>query len=141
MVVVGEACAHARMQKSGGRRTEGTETSVITDLQAMQLDVATLWQASLQALARRDLVAAHQIVREDDIVDVRYHMLRHELFGMLKAPTRCVGLLPDSDKVRRITLLLEIAHCLERVADHGVAICERTIFVEEGTTRPSEAAL
>lgn len=117
------------------RRTSRTEVSVITDLLTLGQEARALWCASLQALSTGDVAAARHIRQEDDVVDVRYQMLRHDLFIMLSDPALYASPFPDTYKMQRWTLLLEIAHSLERVGDHGVAICERIIFVEEGTLR------
>lgn len=136
--------AQALRQKLRTRRTEVTDVSVITDLLALGQETRDLWWASLQTLSTGNVAAAHQVQQEDDVVDVRYHMLRHDLFTLLSGTARYVISFPDACQMQRWTLLLEIAHSLERVGDHGVAICERVIFVEEGILRtaisPGDAA-
>ncbi|BCL83843.1 PhoU domain-containing protein [Ktedonobacteria bacterium brp13] len=127
--------AQVLRQKLRTRWMEVTDVSVITDLFALGQETRDLWWASLQALSTGNVAAAHQVQQEDDVVDVRYHMLRHDLFTLLSGTARSVLSFPDACQMQRWTLLLEIAHSLERVGDHGVAICERVIFVEEGILR------
>jgi phosphate transport system protein len=77
---------------------------------------------------------ARYLWQEDDVVDVRYHGVRHDLMNMLTGTHAITALRSDSDILLRATYLLWIAHKLERVADHCTNICERIVFIIEGET-------
>jgi len=68
------------------------------------------------------------------LVDVRYHLVRHDLMTLLEGARAIPALQNDSRILQRATYLLWIAHKLERVADHSGNICERIVFIVEGET-------
>jgi phosphate transport system protein len=78
---------------------------------------------SLDAFIDRDTVAAHEIWREDDLIDQLQEQVYQEIVGYMSA---------DSGKIIRGTRLLWITHNLERIADRVTNICERTIFMVTG---------
>jgi phosphate transport system protein len=86
------------------------------------------------AFANRDVKAARYIWEEDDVVDVRYHLVRHDLMTLLAGARAIPALQSDALILQRATYLLWIAHKLERVADHSGNICERIVFIVEGET-------
>jgi len=79
-----------------------------------------------------DVAAARSIWQDDDVVDVRYHLLRHDLMTLLAGAHAIPALQNDSLILQRATYLLWIAHKLERVGDHASNICERIIFIVNG---------
>ncbi len=89
-------------------------------------------QGTMKAFENRDSKAARFIHEEDDVVDVRYHLVRHDLMAMMAGARAIPALQSDSLILQRVTYLLWIAHKLERVADHCTNICERIVFTEEG---------
>jgi len=118
-------------------RRRGTQivpdaTSLVRDLLALGEDARQLLRASLQACVTQDAALARQIWQEDDVVDVRYHLVRHDLFTLLADPPSLASLAAVGGLMSHPSALLEIAHGFERVADHGVTICERTVFLVEG---------
>jgi phosphate transport system protein len=78
---------------------------------------------SLDAFIDRDTVAAHEIWREDDLIDQLQEQVYQEIVGYMSA---------DPAKIVRGTRLLWITHNLERIADRVTNICERTIFMVTG---------
>ena len=82
-----------------------------------------------------DVEAAKRIWEEDDVVDVRYHLVRHDLMALMTGARAIPALQSDALILQRVTYLLWIAHKLERVADHGSNICERIVFILEGEPR------
>lgn len=90
-----------------------------------------LWE-TMAAFSRQDSVIARHVWQEDDVVDVRYHMVRHDLMSTLRGLQAVTALQQDNKMLERITHLLWIAHKLERVADHCTNICEQIIFILEG---------
>ena len=93
-----------------------------------------VFQGTMEAFAHRDAKAAKYIWEEDDVVDVRYHLVRHDLMAMLAGARAIPALQSDAFILQRATYLLWIAHKLERVADHSGNICERIVFIVEGET-------
>jgi phosphate transport system protein len=89
-------------------------------------------QGTMKAFAARDGKAARYIWQEDDVVDVRYHLVRHDLMAMMAGAHAIPALQSDSLVLQRVTYLLWIAHKLERVGDHCSNICERIVFIVEG---------
>jgi phosphate transport system protein len=88
--------------------------------------------ATMHAFATLDVEAARSCWQEDDVVDVRYHQLRHHLLTMLQGSQALVALHQDARIMQRVTYLFWIAHKLERLADHCGTICERILFIVEG---------
>jgi phosphate transport system protein len=86
----------------------------------------------MQAFANRDVQAARYIWQEDDVVDVRYHLVRHDLMALMEGARAIPALQNDSRILQRATYLLWIGHKLERVADHSSNVCERVVFIAEG---------
>jgi phosphate transport system protein len=113
---------------------EVTETSILHGMLELGREARNVLQGTMQAFARRDVEAARYIWEEDDVVDVRYHLVRHDLMTMLEGAHAIPALQSDSRILQRATYLLWIAHKLERVADHSGNICERIVFIVEGET-------
>ncbi|HYX48331.1 MAG TPA: PhoU domain-containing protein, partial [Ktedonobacteraceae bacterium] len=67
-------------------------------------------------------------------VDVRYHLVRHDLMTMLEGARAIPALQNDSRILQRATYMLWIAHKLERIGDHCTNVCERIVFIIEGET-------
>ena len=91
-------------------------------------------QGTMKAFAENNANAARYIWEEDDVVDVRYHLVRHDLMAMMAGTHAIPALQNDSFILQRATYLQWVAHKLERVADHCTNICERVVFIVEGET-------
>lgn len=120
-----------------GSEREGdqiTEASILRGMVELGREARRLLQETMQAFARRDVAAAHHIWDEDDVVDVRYHLVRHDLMALLEGARAIPALQSDPRILQRATYLLWIAHKLERIADHCTNICERIVFIEAGET-------
>lgn len=111
---------------------EVTEGSILRSLLELGQEARQVFQKTMQAFANRDAAASRSIWTEDDVVDVRYHLVRHDLMTMMAGARAIPALQNDSLILQRATYLLWIAHKLERVGDHASNICERTIFIVEG---------
>lgn len=122
----------------GGHVDDGngeiTEASITRGILDLARDARRVLQGTMEAFAHRDAKAARYIWEEDDVVDVRYHLVRHDLMAMLAGARAIPALQNDALILQRATYLLWIAHKLERVADHSSNICERIVFIEEGET-------
>ena len=114
---------------------EITEASVMRGMLDLGKEARRVLQGTMDAFARHDAAAARYIWEEDDVVDVRYHLVRHDLMTMLEGGRAIPALQSDSRVLQRATYLLWIAHKLERVGDHATNICERVLFIVEGETR------
>jgi phosphate transport system protein len=117
---------------SGSSAKEITEASVLHGLIALGNEARRVLQGTMKAFADRDGRAARYIWQEDDVVDVRYHLVRHDLMAMMAGAHAIPALQMDSLVLQRVTYLLWIAHKLERVGDHCSNICERIVFIVEG---------
>lgn len=111
---------------------EITEASVLHGMLDLGQEARRVLQGTMDAFARNDAAAARYIWEEDDVVDVRYHLVRHDLMTMLEGGRAIPALQSDSRVLQRATYLLWIAHKLERVGDHCSNVCERIVFIVEG---------
>jgi phosphate transport system protein len=111
-----------------------TEASIMHGILDLGQEARRVLQETMKAFAERDVNAARTIWEEDDVVDVRYHLVRHDLMTMLAGARAIPALQNDTFVLQRATYLLWIAHKLERVGDHATNICERIIFMVEGET-------
>jgi phosphate transport system protein len=112
--------------------SEITEASVTQGMLELGKEARRVLQGTMKAFANRDAKAARYLREEDDVVDVRYHLVRHDLMAMMAGARAIPALQNDSLILQRVTYLLWIAHKLERVSDHCTNICERIVFTEEG---------
>jgi phosphate transport system protein len=109
-----------------------TEISIVTGILDLGQEARKVLQGTMHAFAYSDANAARIIWQEDDVVDVRYHMVRHDLMTMLTAIHAIPALEQDSLIMQRMTYWLWIAHNLERLGDHCTNICERIVFFLQG---------
>ena len=80
--------------------------------------------ASLEALKDRDTKPPREISDEDDLVDDLYDKVLSELLALMTE---------DKSKIERATHLTWVAHNLERIADRVTNICERIVYLVDGT--------
>ncbi len=117
-----------------GEDSQITEASILNGMLELGREARRVLQGTMEAFANRDSKAARYIWEEDDVVDVRYHLVRHDLMAMLEGARAIPALQSDSRILQRATYLLWIAHKLERIADHCTNVCERIVFIVEGET-------
>ncbi|MEE9202871.1 MAG: phosphate signaling complex protein PhoU [Dehalococcoidia bacterium] len=87
-------------------------------------DMATdMLLRSLDAFLTRDESKARQVCQDDDLVDGLYEQVYRELL---------VFMLQDQSTIDGATLLLWVAHNLERIADRATNIAERAIYMATG---------
>jgi phosphate transport system protein len=124
------------------RRLDRTisEDSIISELLDLGQEARRMLQGTMCAFEQSDAHAARMMWQEDDIVDVRYHQVRHDVMTMLAGMHTISALQQDSLIMQRMTYWLLIAHKLERVGDHSTNICKRIAFILEGngTMQPEE---
>lgn len=111
-----------------------TERSVMHGMIELGHEAIRVLRGTMKAFAARNVEAARYIWQEDDVVDVRYHLVRHDLMAMMAGAHAIPALQSDPLLLQRVTYLLWIAHKLERVGDHCSNICERLVFIIEGET-------
>ena len=119
---------------SGDNNGQLTEASILNGMLELGREAGRVLQGTMAAFANRDAKAARFIWEEDDVVDVRYHLVRHDLMAMLEGARAIPALQMDSRILQRATYMLWIAHKLERMGDHCTNICERIVFIVEGET-------
>ena len=109
-----------------------SEFSIIQGLLQLGIEVQRILHETMMAFAQGDVAAAQYIIEEDDVVDVRYHMVRHDLMSTFKGMQALVAVQQDEKMLQRATYLLWMAHKLERISDHCTTICEQIIFIYDG---------
>ncbi|HEY4385588.1 MAG TPA: PhoU domain-containing protein [Ktedonobacteraceae bacterium] len=117
-----------------------TEASILTGMVSLGQEAGRVLRGTMHAFAQHDAHAARVIWQEDDVVDVRYHLVRHDVMTMLAGMHAIPALQQDELIMQRMTYWLWIAHNFERIGDHCTNICERIVFFleGEGTIHPQE---
>jgi len=115
-------------------QSQFAEVAAIRSILELGQEASRVLQGTMKAFASLDAKAARYIWEEDDVVDVRYHLVRHDLMAMLSGVHAIPALQHDTLALQRATYLLWIAHKLERIGDHSTNICERIVFIVEGET-------
>jgi phosphate transport system protein len=115
-------------------KSQFSEVAVIRSILELGHEASRVLQGTMKAFSNLDSKAARYIWEEDDVVDVRYHLVRHDLMGMLSGIHAIPALQHDTLSLQRATYLLWIAHKLERIGDHSTNICKRIVFIVEGET-------
>ncbi|MGH2481237.1 MAG: phosphate signaling complex PhoU family protein [Ktedonobacteraceae bacterium] len=123
---------HVEADASTSEEHNITEATIVRNMLELGREARRVLQGTMEAFARRDVQAARHIWQEDDVVDVRYHLVRHDLMALMEGARAIPALQNDSRILQRATYLLWIAHKLERVADHSSNVCERVVFIVEG---------
>src|SRR5262249_36413348 len=80
-----------------------TEESILNGILELGQEARRVLQGTMQAYANRDAKAARYIWEEDDVVDVRYHLVRHDLMAMLEGARAIPALQIDSRSLHRTT--------------------------------------
>lgn len=127
-----QVAVHVDATAQIGEEHNISEADIVHNMIELGNEARRVLRGSVQAFATRDVKAARYIWQEDDVVDVRYHLVRHDLMALMEGARAIPALQSDSRILQRATYLLWIAHKLERVADHSSNICERVVFIAEG---------
>ena len=138
--VVSDSTVVAGDAHNGSDTGHITELSVTHGIIELGREAQRVLQGTMKAFAERNVKAARYIWEEDDVVDVRYHLVRHDLMAMMAGAHAIPALQQDAKVLQRATYLLWIAHKLERVGDHCGNICERVVFIVEGEADAIQAA-
>jgi phosphate transport system regulatory protein PhoU len=134
MAPLRSASADTPVSVSGSGEPQISEAAALKELLELGNEARRVLRGTMKAYEERDVKAARYIWEEDDVVDVRYHLVRHDLMAMMAGAHAIPALQNDAKALQRVTYLLWIAHKLERVADHSTNICERIVFAIEGET-------
>jgi phosphate transport system protein len=94
------------------------------DIPRMAAVGTRMLRASIEAFKQRDVDLARKTCDDDDEVDALYDQVYRELL---------VYMLNDPKTIERATHILWIAHNLERIADRVTNICERVVYMVQGT--------
>jgi phosphate transport system protein len=114
--------------------SEVNEITIMHGISDLGKEARRVLQGTMKAFADSNANAARYIWEEDDVVDVRYHLVRHDLMTMMSGTRAIPALQNDTFALQRASYLQWIAHKLERVADHCTNICERIVFIVDGET-------
>lgn len=85
---------------------------------------------SLTAFGTRDATLAHQVAKEDDVVDDMYNHLYREIIAYI---------VQNPDSLEQTSRLEWAVHNLERSADRVTNICEWVVYVVTGVYKEFEA--
>jgi phosphate transport system protein len=110
-----------------------TEDTIVCALLHLGREAQRILRGTMRAFEEGDAQTAQLFCQEDDVVDVRYHLLRHDVMTMLAGTHALSALQQDPLIMQRLTSWLCIAHHLERVADHCTTLCQR-IMANNGLT-------
>ena len=69
---------------------------IMHGIQELGKEARRVLQGTTKAFADRDVKAARYIWEEDDVVDVRYHLVRHDLMAMMVGARAIPALQNDS---------------------------------------------
>lgn len=103
----------------------------LIDIPRMADKTIDMMRMSLDALVGRDIVMAHQVCDDDDVVDALYDQVFRELLTYM---------IEDPRNIKRATYLVWVAHDLERVADRATNIAEQVLFLVTGSKKKIPAA-
>jgi phosphate transport system protein len=95
----------------------------LIDLPRMADQARSMLHRALDAFVRRDIDLARAIPEQDSQMDALYNQIYRELLTFIMA---------DPTTINQATLLLWVAHNLERSADRVTNICERVVFTVTG---------
>ncbi len=123
---------HVSAETPSSEEHNVSEADIVRGVVELGQEARRVLQGTMASFASRDVAAARFIWHEDDVVDVRYHLVRHDLMALMEGARAIPALQSDSRILQRATYLLWIAHKLERVADHSGNVCERIVFIVEG---------
>jgi phosphate transport system protein len=95
----------------------------LLDIPDMAQRASAMLRRGLEAFMRRDVELARAVPEEDAALDALYNQVYRELITLIMSNPRVID---------QATLLLWVAHNLERAGDRVVNICERVIFTVTG---------
>jgi phosphate transport system protein len=94
------------------------------DIPRMAEVAVRMLRGSIESFKQRDVEMARHVCDEDDEVDALYDQVYRELITFM---------INDPKTIERATHITWIAHNLERIADRVTNICERVVYMVNGT--------
>jgi phosphate transport system protein len=94
------------------------------DIPRMAEVAVRMLRGSIESFKLRDVEMARKVCDEDDEVDALYDQVYRELITFM---------INDPKTIERATHITWIAHNLERIADRVTNICERVVYMVQGT--------
>lgn len=105
-------------------RSEGLSLPhILNDVYSMAEKAVDMLHRAMTAFANEDLVAAGDILQEDDIIDECYSRLYQDAVQ---------SVLKDPRNIERANYVIWTAHNLERLGDRVTNICERVVYIVRG---------
>ncbi len=95
----------------------------LVDIPRMAELALSMLRRSLDSFIHKDIEAAKQVCRDDDLVDALHEQVYRELLTYM---------LQDPRSINQATYLTWVGHNLERIADRSTNICERVVFTATG---------
>lgn len=99
------------------------QTLAMSEFTQMAEQAVSMLHRALGAFVTENAQEAHEIPREDEIVDQLYNRVYRLLVDSMIANPKIID---DAN------LLMWVAHNIERMADRVTNICERTVFIATG---------
>jgi phosphate transport system protein len=93
------------------------------DFANMAEKAVSMLHRALGAFVTENPQVAHEIPKEDDVVDGQYNEIYHHLVSVM---------ISNPAIIDQANNLMWVAHNLERMADRVTNICERTVFIATG---------
>lgn len=93
------------------------------DLPKMFLETSQMVRASLDAFVKRDVELADRVLASDDKIDEYEEMIEKDLVEVMQK---------DPSTIHTATLLINLTHQIERIADHATNIAEEVIYLVQG---------
>lgn len=112
-----------RIARTSQRTAHEPRLVPVINLRQMGEAALAMVDRALEALARRDVVAAEAVCASDDHVDALYRQAFNMTLSCMLENARAIG---------AGTYVIQVGHELERVADRATNIAERAIYVETG---------
>ena len=116
------------MERIGDQSADIAEIVTVADLTASDdtMHIGNMARAAIKmvtgavdAFVSRDVRAAVEVIKYDDVVDDLFNKVKHELLESLRTPT---------EKAEYALDLLMIAKYFERIGDHATNIAEWVVF-------------
>jgi phosphate transport system protein len=89
----------------------------------MFLATSQMVRQSLDAFVRKDVVLAAAVLEQDDVIDEFEAQIEQDLVNVM---------MKDTSTIRTATMLINLTHQIERIADHATNIAEEVIYLVQG---------
>lgn len=93
------------------------------DLPKMFLETSQMVRQSLDAFVRKDVKLADAVLEKDDVIDSFEESIEKDLITVMQK---------EAATIPAATLLINLTHQIERIADHATNIAEEVIYLVQG---------